>query len=181
MKNSISPKLMLSLLEIAFCLIVFLPISHCKVSYFPMGANLIDLTCKKTPYYDLCVISLNSDPRSYTADVAGLGVVMADVVKAKATDSLNKINELLTQSPGDRSLTTCVDYYKTVIEGDVPLANEAFAAGNAKLADQGMSDAGIVIDLCESQFSEGSSPVTDKNKAAHDVAAVGAAIARTML
>lgn len=145
-----------------------------------MGANLIDLTCKKTPYYDLCVTSLNSDPRSSTADVAGLGVIMADVVKAKATDSLNKINELLTQRPGDKLLANCVDYYHTVTEGDVPLAKDAFASGNPKLADQGMSDAGNVIDLCESQFSEGSSPLTDKNKAAHDVAAVGAGIARSM-
>ncbi|KAL6286681.1 hypothetical protein ACE6H2_011071 [Prunus campanulata] len=106
---------------------------------------------------------------------------MADVVKAKATDSLNKINELLKQNSGDPSLTTSVDYYKSVTEADVPLANEAFASGNAKLADQGMSDTGNLIDLCESQFSEGSSPLTEKNKVAHDVAAVGASIARTML
>ncbi|KAI5349174.1 hypothetical protein L3X38_002061 [Prunus dulcis] len=69
-----------------------------------MDAGLIDKTCKQTPNYDVCVSTINSDPRSTGADVKGLGLIMVDAVKDKATGALNKADKLLKQCPGDQAL-----------------------------------------------------------------------------
>ncbi|KAM0965822.1 hypothetical protein FF1_021775 [Malus domestica] len=159
--------------------ISLLPVSQCRPVYVPNDATLIDQTCQKTPDHNLCVSSLRSDPRSSSADVKGLGIIMVDVVKGKATDTLNQINDLLKQRPGDKSLSSCAEVYNTVITADVPEASQGFSLGNPKFAEQGMNDAAGEAVSCENGFS-GSSPLTDKNKSVHDVAAVAAAIAKTL-
>ncbi|XP_070667364.1 cell wall / vacuolar inhibitor of fructosidase 1-like [Malus domestica] len=125
-----------------------------------MDANIIDQICKKTPDYNLCVSSLNSDPRSAIADVAVLGLVMVDIAKTKATDVAKKINELLKQSPSD----PCTHFYKTILEADIPEAAKAFI-GNPKFAEQGMNNAAGEAQTCEDGFS-GKSPLINENKAA---------------
>ncbi|CAB4262519.1 unnamed protein product [Prunus armeniaca] len=171
-----------SLLQLVCCtlLVFLLPVALCSRVVFPTDANLIDQTCKQTPNYALCVSSLKSDPRSSTADVSGLGVILVDIVKAKSTDTLNKINTLLKQRPGNQALKSCARFYDTVVEALVPEAQQGFSLGNPKFAEQGMNDAAGEAETCEDGFS-GKSPLTDNNKAVHDIAAVAAAIARTLL
>lgn len=147
---------------------------------FPMDANLIDQTCKKTPNYNLCVSSLKSDPRSGKAGVAGLGFITVDIAKDKATDAANRINELLKQSPSDQRLKTCATFYHTILVADVPEASQGFKLGNPKFAEQGMNDAADAAEACEKEFSS-KSPLTDKNKVVHDLSSIAAAIARLLL
>ncbi|XP_062151836.1 cell wall / vacuolar inhibitor of fructosidase 1-like [Alnus glutinosa] len=145
------------------------------------GNNLIEQTCRRTPFYDVCISSLKSKPRSSGADVTGLALTMVDVLKTKATETLNHIKALLHGSPKlKRSLRSCADSYKAIIEGDVPEAIEALKKGNPKFAEQGANDAADEATSCEGRFS-GRSPLTDMNKAVHDVAAVAAAIVRNLL
>ncbi|KAM0988074.1 hypothetical protein ACFX13_012294 [Malus domestica] len=123
---------------VCLVLVVFLPLSHCSRDViFPMDANIIDQICKKTPDYNLCVSSLNSDPRSAIADVAVLGL-----------------------SPSD----PCTHFYKTILEADIPEAAKAFI-GNPKFAEQGMNNAAGEAQTCEDGFS-GKSPLINENKAA---------------
>ena len=105
---------------------------------------------------------------------------MADVVEAKAKETLNHINDLLKQSP-QPPLSDCANNYNAVLEGDIPQAKNALKTGNYKFAEQGSNDAANEADSCEKKFSTGTSPLTDSNKAVHDVGAVAAAIIRILL
>ena len=64
-------------------------------------ADLVDNTCKQTPNSDLCVSTLH--PRSSTADVAGLAIIMVDTIKTKATATLAQINTLLGSNPDPKT------------------------------------------------------------------------------
>lgn len=146
--------------------------------------GLIQKTCKQSPNYNLCVSSLQSDPRSSKANVQGLALIMVDAVKAKAKETLNHIHGLLKQSPkpGDQQhLSSCGDNYNAILEGDIPEAIEALRTGNYKFAEQGTNDAANEADSCEKKFYSGTSPLTDFNKLVHDVAAITAAITRILL
>ncbi|KAK9934008.1 hypothetical protein M0R45_021175 [Rubus argutus] len=129
----------------------------------------------------ICVSSNKpwQDPRSSDTDVTGLALIMVEVVKAKATECANKINDLLKRSPGDQSLSSCKDkYYSAVINADIPSANEALTKGDPKFAEQGINYSAAEAKSCENGFS-GGSPMTDLNKAAHLVATVATEIMRT--
>ena len=60
-----------------------------------LGDNLIDKTSKQTPYYDLCVRSLISNPHSLNTDVEGLARIMIHTIHARASQTLHRINKLL--------------------------------------------------------------------------------------
>ncbi|KAK9934491.1 hypothetical protein M0R45_021632 [Rubus argutus] len=104
---------------INFFQISFLPICHCSSTsvFLPTDSNLIGLTCRKTPNYDLCVSSFNSVPqRANAADVKSLADIMSSVVlKAKAEAAQSKFTELINQGLKTQSLLTCADYYDTSI------------------------------------------------------------------
>ncbi|XP_015867819.2 cell wall / vacuolar inhibitor of fructosidase 1 [Ziziphus jujuba] len=159
-----------------------LPISRCRI--FPMDEKFIESTCKQTPNYDLCVSSLKSDPKSSTADVPGLALILVNKIKSQATKTLNHINSLLKRSPGAgkrRALDSCYSKYDAILKGDVPEAIEALTKGDYKFAEDGANDAANEANSCERGFSSGSSPLTAMNKYIHDVSAIAAALVRTLL
>ncbi|PON93147.1 Pectinesterase inhibitor domain containing protein [Trema orientale] len=181
MKKSLKP-LSLTFLVSFYSVSFLAELSQCRV--LSVNLDLIQKTCKQTPNYDLCVSSLQSDPRSSNADVRGLALIMVDVLTAKARETLNHIHELLEQSPKPdqkQPLSCCNNYYEAILEGDVPEAIEALTKGNYKFAEQGSDDAAIEAELCEKKFASGTSPLTDMNKVVHDVAAVTAAMTRILL
>lgn len=162
--------------------LVHVTATQCAAAALPMDGNLIVQTCKQTPFYDVCISSLKSNPRSSRTDVTGLALIMVDVLKTKATETLNHINGLRHGSPKlNRPLRSCADGYKAIIEGDVPEAIEALQKGNPKFAEQAANDAADVASSCEDGFSGRRSPLTDMNKVVHEVAAVAAAIVRNLL
>ncbi|KAL9371188.1 hypothetical protein Peur_036328 [Populus x canadensis] len=69
--------------------------AKCKNGWCILGNNLIEKTCKQTPYYDLCVRSLISSPRSFNTDVEGLAKIMVHTINAEATHTLHRIYKLL--------------------------------------------------------------------------------------
>lgn len=164
-------------------LIIFLAhVASTQCAALPPDGNLIVRICRQTPFYDLCISSLKSKPQSSGADVTELALIMVDVLKTKATETLNHINGLLHGNPKlKRPLRSCADNYRAVIEGDVLVAVEALQKGNPKFAEQSANDAANEAGSCEDGFSGGGSPLTEKNKAVHDVAAVAAAIVRNLL
>ena len=147
--------------------------------------DLIETTCKQTPFFDLCVSTLQADPRSSSADVAGLAHIAADSVNAKATATLNQITGLL-KSAGDpnllKALQGCVDKYNAIIQADIPVAIEAIVKGDPKFAVDSSTDAANEAQYCENSFANPpSSPITDSNKAVHDLSTVLESIASLLL
>lgn len=149
--------------------------------------DLVESTCKQTPNYDLCISSLRSDPKSSTADVRGLALIMVNVIKAKATETLNHINDLLKGGPGGgkdkQALSSCADGYSAILKADVPEATQALTLGNVKFAENGVSDAAVEANACERGFSSSgrTSPLTDVNKNMNEICNVARAIVRMLL
>ncbi|CAJ1940800.1 unnamed protein product [Sphenostylis stenocarpa] len=174
-------------LSLIFCTLVMATISmpagtNCRVIQ-QNKANLIEETCEQTPHRDLCIQYLSSDPRSTDADVTGLALIMVKVIKTKANKALDKIHQLLQESPepGQKeALSSCADRYKAILEADVAVAIAALQKGNPKFAEDGANDAAIEATSCENSFS-GKSPLTNENNAMHDVAATTGAIVRQLL
>jgi pectinesterase inhibitor-like protein len=148
----------------------------------PNDANLIQQTCKNTPNYALCIQYLNSDPKAPSADIRGLSLIMVNVIKTKATATLNKIRQLIgTSPPGQKeALKSCESKYNTIIVADVAQATEALQKGNPKFAEDGANDADVEQKACEGGFS-GNSPLTADNNVMHNVATIAAAIIRNLL
>ncbi|MBA0624233.1 hypothetical protein Godav_009623, partial [Gossypium davidsonii] len=142
--------------------------------------NLVERTCKQTPFYDLCIWSLKSNPESRDASVKKLAQIMVDSLKTKATETLDLIDELLQDGLAldpemQKALTSCAERYNVIIRGDVPEINEALKTGDYKFAVKGADDAAIEANSCEIEFPT-KSPLTDMNKVVHDVSVVAASI-----
>ncbi|TKY54270.1 Cell wall / vacuolar inhibitor of fructosidase 1 [Spatholobus suberectus] len=162
---------------------ISVPASNWRIIQQNEANNLIEETCKQTPHHDLCIQYLLSDPRSTDADVTGLALIMVNVIKTKANNALEKIHQLLRESPepGQKeALSLCADRYKAILEADVAQAIAALQKGDPKFAEDGANDAAVEATACENSFS-GKSPLTNDNNAMHDVAATTAAIVRQLL
>ncbi|GLU08544.1 hypothetical protein SLE2022_254500 [Rubroshorea leprosula] len=165
MRNIIS----LLLLQAAFSSI-FLPSAH--------GANtIIQPTCKKTPFYDLCVSVLQTDSRSATADVQGLAVVAADKLAGKSTATLKQITSLAKKDPRYKA---CLESYNIVVKYDMQEILQA-VSGDPKFAEQGASDVANEADTCGKSIQSFKSVVADSNKFVHDFSLVVVAIVRLLL
>ncbi|KAK3029624.1 hypothetical protein RJ639_037941 [Escallonia herrerae] len=165
--------------------LIILAILTILLTIEPTSADLgtIQSTCKRTPYYNLCVSTLQADPKSANADVTGLALIMVSVVKAKTTELVGIIRSLKGSRPDLRkALDQCDQAYSTgILVADVPVAEEALTKGNPKFAETGMNDAANEALGCEGDFKPAKSPFTDKNTALHDVSAIAAAITRLLL
>ncbi|XP_048137543.1 cell wall / vacuolar inhibitor of fructosidase 1-like isoform X1 [Rhodamnia argentea] len=143
-------------------------------------ADLIDQTCRLTPFYDLCISSLRSDPESGAADVRGLARIMAGSVLATASRTLDRIQELLGQAPDpetERPLAYCAELYIPVVKYTLPQAIEALGKGQLGFAVYGLSDAGKEAEECEKNLSgQGGSPVTEGNELVRNLVDVAVAI-----
>ncbi|CAN1195120.1 Cell wall / vacuolar inhibitor of fructosidase 1 [Linum perenne] len=146
------------------------------------ASDLIRQTCKKTPDYMLCVISLITDLRGRKAeDVRTLALVMINVVNGKATAASNEIKRLLIKSEPElkEPLMNCEEAYRVIIEDDVSVAIEAVNLLDPKFGEEAMNDAADESDACERGFDGGKrSPLYGVNKSVRNVADVASAIIR---
>ncbi|KAK4780318.1 hypothetical protein SAY87_016424 [Trapa incisa] len=97
----LSPLLLLLLLLVVF--ITLPPASAKRAPSSPSTTHttpispvprLVQKTCKTTKYYDLCVSSLRSDPRSPSADTKGLALIMIGVATTNATATSSFLSSL---------------------------------------------------------------------------------------
>ncbi|XP_020234156.1 cell wall / vacuolar inhibitor of fructosidase 1 [Cajanus cajan] len=161
-------------------MIILLPTYDCR-ELQPNDVNLIVKTCNQTPNPNLCIKLLEADPRGRSADVSGLALITVDVIKAKANEGLNKINQLLKGGGNNkRALLSCVDKYKTILVADIPQATQALNFGNPKFAEDATSDSVVEATSCEEGFGR-NSPITRENNDTRDVANVARAIVRLLL
>ncbi|EEF43122.1 cell wall / vacuolar inhibitor of fructosidase 1 [Ricinus communis] len=159
--------------------IIFLLLT--QSSFVQSDASLISNICKQTPNYNLCVTSLNSDPRSAKADTTGLALIMVDIIKARATASLNFIRHQYHKSPRlKKQLTSCAHGYDAILTLDIPEAYEALQKGVPKFAQDAANDAAVEANSCEGGF-HGNSPMKKLNVLVHDTSAVASAVIRLLL
>ncbi|RZB42176.1 Cell wall / vacuolar inhibitor of fructosidase 1 [Glycine soja] len=133
---------------------------HCRVLQ-PNDLKLIEETCKRTPNPNLCLQLLKADPRAPSADIAGLALILVDVIKAKATEAEKTIKQLLKQGGNKKALSECADDYDGILMLDVPTATRA-VRGDPKFAENTVSDCAVEADSCENGF-HGKSPLTHVN------------------
>ncbi|KAH6758879.1 hypothetical protein C2S51_019114 [Perilla frutescens var. frutescens] len=145
--------------------------------------TLIETACKNTPNYDLCVSTLHDSPSSAAADVAGLGLILVDVVKSKTEAALSAVEEMRRRHPEMRgALDQCWISYKAVLVADVPEAVAALTKGVPKFAEFGMADAAWEAEICEGSFEmTAATPLSGVNKEIHDLAQVAVGIIRILL
>lgn len=146
--------------------------------------NLIEKTCNKTPYYDLCVSSLQSSSQSSNADVKGLASIMGNVTLSNATNTLNYIHELINKTTDpelERPLTYCAEVYSPVVNYILPQAMEALENGHYGFAKYGISDAGDEAHACEKKTSGLKLPLNERNKLTQNLCDVAVAIINTLL
>ncbi|KAL3752453.1 hypothetical protein ACJRO7_013151 [Eucalyptus globulus] len=147
--------------------------------------GLIEQTCRLTPFYDLCLSSLKSDPTSSAADIRGLARIMAGSVLASASHTLDQIQELLSQAPDpetEKPLAYCAELYIPVVKYTLPQALDALNKGQLGFAVYGLSDAGREAEECAKNFSGqgGGSPVTQGNKLVRNLVDVTLAIVKIL-
>ncbi|XP_058076737.1 cell wall / vacuolar inhibitor of fructosidase 2-like [Magnolia sinica] len=162
-------------------LVVLLYISQSSASLpIEKDANLIRETCNHTSYHHLCVYSLQSDPRSYTANVSGLAMISIELARANATDTLLYISMLLKKSAGElmnRSLDTCYNEYELAIDR----FNEGIEEYHSKeYSDIGqlVVDAAGMAETCEEEFKfyNLKSPLTQRNRLLRQLSNIAADI-----
>ncbi|XP_010045344.1 putative invertase inhibitor [Eucalyptus grandis] len=171
------------------CLLVLLlplvipPLAGC---FGPEGAgDLIDGTCGQTLYYGLCAKSLRSDPRSASADLKGLAVIMLNVTTAEAADTLSYIKALVKRKvdPAEaKPLEYCAGLYSPMARLTLPLAAKALIQGRYRFADYRLAEAAMQPPTCEGRFGGAvESPLTDRNVLAHDLCAVSMDIVNQLM
>ncbi|GKV37896.1 hypothetical protein SLEP1_g45865 [Rubroshorea leprosula] len=147
--------------------------------------DLIEQICKKTPFYDLCLASLKSNPTTIPMDIKGLATTMADIVLSNATDTLDFIQSEIKQASDpqmERALAYCAELYIPVVKYNLPQAIEALSKGQYAFAADGISDAAKEADACEKNFSGSlKSPLTVRNKLVHSLSDVAVAIVKVLL
>ncbi|KAK7400692.1 hypothetical protein VNO78_11958 [Psophocarpus tetragonolobus] len=159
---------------------ILMPRCQCEVLQ-PDDVKLIEQTCKNTPLPNLCLQLLKPDPRSPSADVRGLALIIVDVLKARSKEGANKVNQLLKSGGGDiKVLNFCAEVYKLLLTANVPVAINALELGDPKFAENAVSDAALEVMNCEDDF-HGKSPLTKENTGTHDVSNVARAIIRNLL
>ena len=156
--------------------------------------GLIESTCKRTPHYELCVSTLESNPESSGsgADLRGLAHAMVDTVLSKATETLEFIRALLKEQQPDtdleKPLALCAELYIPVVKYSLPQAIEALIGGHFGFANYGISDAAKQANACDKSFAKASgsasaseSPLAEKNALLTDLSEVAAAIISVLL
>ncbi|KAI5650948.1 hypothetical protein M9H77_36953 [Catharanthus roseus] len=151
---------------------------QCKCS----SADLISTTCDQTPNDNLCISTLKRDPRSRKADVAGLGLIMIDAVKIKATSALDQITKIQkSNSLLKNSLMECSENYNLILKSDIPKSIRSFRE-NPKLAENGMAASAVEAQGCENSLrgSKISPDFTQLNQSVYELSNIARAIIRAI-
>ncbi|CAI9119045.1 OLC1v1020699C1 [Oldenlandia corymbosa var. corymbosa] len=149
--------------------------------------DLIESTCKNTPNYQLCITTLESDPRSLdpNTSVFGLGLIVVDALKNKATATMEKINRLKGSNIPDFAIPVmeCSMMYNAILKADIPVAIEGLRKGVPKFAESGMDDAALEVQNCDNSFKKQVkySPISGMNQDVYDLSLVAKSIIRLLL
>ncbi|KDO41794.1 hypothetical protein CISIN_1g037300mg [Citrus sinensis] len=124
--------------------------------------DLIEATCRKTSYPDLCIKTLRSSPGSSGADVKGLAHIILESASAYCNDTYEQVKKLLNETK-DKTMRNCLDVCFQVYDlaiYEIPTAIKYLESGDYDSAVQYANDGIIESDTCEKIPK---SPLTDRN------------------
>ncbi|GMH29722.1 hypothetical protein Nepgr_031565 [Nepenthes gracilis] len=163
--------------------LLFIILSIFLAARIEADKRLIHRTCKKAEaYYTLCVKTIEADPRSKTADAAGLAVVVVDKVKSQVTETIGIVKELMaiTSDPVERQfLSGCVWRYNAVLNAILLGSIEAMKKGDYAFARDALKEAAFEVQTCEKSFAivgSGQSPIAALNQVLNDLSVMTATI-----
>ncbi|XP_042505548.1 putative invertase inhibitor [Macadamia integrifolia] len=128
-----------------------------------VDANIVNETCQKASQvdkelqYDLCVAALRQDPKSHIADLPGLGIISAKLVKDNATKIGSRIKKLMNDTKSDANLKGCLQDCKllySTAELKTKRAIESFKSKDYFEANTAVGAALTDADTCEEAFKE---------------------------
>ena len=117
-------------------------------------SDLIRTTCNSTSFFELCVLSLQSDPRSSKSDVKGLSVIVINLGISNATETSSYTSQLVKKrrdaalSP---ALQGCAGRYADA-RAALRSALEALSLDDYDFASMHVGAATAYADMCHSLF-----------------------------
>ena len=149
--------------------------------------SLVEETCKRTAYSELCVASLESSPAmSDVTDLRGVAQVMTGIVLAKAAETLEAIRAVLksgaSEAAVEKSLAYCAELYIPLVKYTLPQAIDALTGGHFGFAGYGISDAAKQASTCAKTISSAnSSVIADQNQLLGRLSQIAASIVQILL
>ncbi|KAF3534519.1 hypothetical protein DY000_02042665 [Brassica cretica] len=149
--------------------------------------NLIQQLCKTNRYQPLCVSTLNLDPRSKTSDLQGLASISVDATTKKTNETLTYLISVYRGIGGGREdfekYGTCIDQdYGASVNRYLPAALANLKAKKYSDAISNMQSVVGATGDCQNQFAgPGPLPLTQRNKAVHDIADMTTDIIKTFV
>ncbi|MED6158193.1 hypothetical protein PIB30_030476 [Stylosanthes scabra] len=168
-------------IQVLVTISIIMSIGECRV-YHPNDDTLVESSCKQTPDPNLCLQIFNSYPRSRTADLRGLGLILVDAIKTRSIPTLNKINQLHQGASGKLrgALASCSESYKGILNGDISVAIAGIESWNFKFAEQAVTDAALEVKYCQEEFNGIPSPIANENNFVRGAANIAQVIVRLM-
>lgn len=167
--------------------ILFLLVTIFSISIHA-NADLIADTCLKTPNPTLCEQILRASPKSPTASVAGLGLIMLGEVKLETEDILCTLSRLIEREPPESILIPtykqCTFLYDFIIKNNLVsavFALQRMEPGDPRYADQAISDAVDKFNTCENGLKgKPPSPIGAKDKYARELTVIALSIIKVL-
>ncbi|KAL4397952.1 cell wall / vacuolar inhibitor of fructosidase 1-like [Arachis hypogaea] len=145
--------------------------------------DLIDQTCKKTPYYELCSNIIHSNPAT-PSDPKGMVVIIINYAVANATDTLKYIGDLIKKVSDhelQNKLAFCADQsYIPLVKHVLREAVDSINRGDFDLANYYISYAEKDIDACNKKFTGNQSPLSSRNGIMLQLLDISAAILKIL-
>lgn len=151
------------------------------------SGDFIDQICRKTPFYDICMATLHSNPITTKPDLKGAALVMVNNLLANASDTLNYIEGLIKQTSDqqlEQTLAYCAESYIPIVKYTLPQAADAVSQGRFGFASYCISDSAKEVNNCDKKFSaspENKSLLEDRNGIMQKLVGVAAAIMKLLL
>ncbi|CAH8366660.1 unnamed protein product [Eruca vesicaria subsp. sativa] len=169
-----------------FVLFVQIQIALSQSNLSPPGPNLIQQLCKRNRYQTLCVSTLSFDPRSKTSNLQGLASISIDATTKKTSETLAYLISVfrgITDRADFEKYGTCIDQdYGASIKRYLPAAIANLKAKKYSDAIANMQDVVTAAGDCENQFAGHSPlPLSQRNKAVHDIADMTMDIIKTFV
>ncbi|XP_047326770.1 cell wall / vacuolar inhibitor of fructosidase 1-like [Impatiens glandulifera] len=119
-------------------------------------ADLIDSTCKKTSYPNLCLTTLRSSGVSVKASVNLLVINILKASLSYASDTSNQINNLLKKTTGGyqkQCLEICEENYEVAI-ADIPDAIKWIGRNETDIAQSSINSLDVEARNCDDACHE---------------------------
>lgn len=167
-ENSGSSQNMAFIIRLSSCLVLLFVAFSPAAGKGDTGGDLIESTCSDTNYYELCVTTFLSDPKSLKVPYKDLGPIMAKLVLANATSIRSYIEQRMDEekeSQMKKVLKKCYKNYSTIISNLKSVMGE-FKDLNFQPIVGAMRSAQKKAVACEGEFKkEGlKSPVSKRNE-----------------